>query len=708
MKGSCSTSKAGYRCARITAEITFSHLDGADEGIIEFVLLQNAERVKESLSLGDLDVYYSGDEPLDSRLVLTLSGVPNKRMGLNEIDIFQKTTKRFLKTNAESGDVQILAVQVELQNLVQVVNDSRRLQGETASIDITTVVTGKHRPPSPGLNFDVLIEDSVNSADSTFKEELIQSTTESGIEYFSSVEEIKAVAVGTLAPQQSPSDLTYGNFDVSEKGLGLVASIGIIIGAAIFTFALVFGAFLYRRRRQKQKRFKLHIEADLDDEEDPLFIDIFKSNLMKSEDNVSSKNTFIQKFDEGNVTTRSGTSTSLSDEILGRHNSARDILIDMNVGVGNNKQSSASSNGQSGRGKNLVRHNSGTSRSFSDEILVRRDSARDIIVDVNVGNNNQSTTASNGQSGLRKKLVRYNSAGEMVVDMNDESYIQSTPASNGQSDFGRKDEERLSQHVAPTSQYDSLRNGGNKSLGRRNTLSCASRPENDEVKNKNNFSRSNSLSTASRPEYDRFNDKKTLGRRNSLITASRPEYDEVKDKNNFSRSNNLASASRPEYDKFKDSKVFDRRRSLSSARRPEYTDNKNFGRRNSSASASRPGYNKFKENKASDRRRSLSSARRPEYKDNKTFGRRNSLSSAGRPEYDRFKDVNGRYPPPRKNPTERTFVNIDLNDGLQGVDHQKTSKQNDDDYSSMMSSSTTSTLSTKGKMPSDPSRRSYS
>jgi len=456
-KGPCSTSKAGYQCARITVNITFGHLHGADEGIIEFVLLQNAERVKDSLSLGDLDVYYSGDEPLETRLILTLFGVPNMRMGLKEIEFFQKTTKRYLKTNLESGDVEILAVEVEFQNLVGV-GAIRRLDVETSSIDITTVVTGKHRPPSPGLDFDVLIESSVNSADSAFKEELIQSTTENGIDYFSSVEEIKAVAAGTLAPLQSP--LVYGDFDVSEKGLGLVANIGIVVGAAICTFVLVFGGFLYRKRRQEKKRFKLHMEVDSDDEEDPLFTYIFKSNhVTKAENKVPPNHAFNKKDEDGNGFTPSSNYT--------------------------------------------------TNTSLSDESPVYRNSGRDLLAYMNSKKHTQSTKRSNSRSGL-----------------------------------GRKYEEMAPQSSAPSSQYETIKNGdnmGNTSLGRRST----------------------------------------------------------------------------------------------------------------------------------------------------------SSSGRSQPEYDRFKDAKGRYPPSRENTRGSPFVNIDINDGLQGLDHQNESTQNEifnDGDSSMMSSSTSSTL----------------
>ena len=285
-------------------------------------------------------------------------------MGAEEIELFEHTTKLYLKEHAESGKVEVLAVEVQLQNLAAAGGSLRKLVGDTSTIDITTIVTGKHRPPSPGLNFDDLIEDSVNSEDSTFKEELIQSTTESGIEYFSSVEEIRALSVRTMSPTESPGGgaLAYGEFDLGEKGLGLVANIGIIIGAALFTFAVVFGTFLYRKRRQEQKRFKLNMEVDSDDEDDPLFIDIFKSNRSVEEDSkVPPKSAFSKKAEEED-------SSEVSDIIRRSMNTASTNVSDETpLAKGGNRRSfrkKGDQTRQSSSQYNDLRHSQLSSRSI--------------------------------------------------------------------------------------------------------------------------------------------------------------------------------------------------------------------------------------------------------------------------------------------------------------------------------------------------------
>lgn len=280
----------------MTTNVTLSHEDGIKEGLVEFGLLQNVEKVMENMNFGSLDVYYSGDEPLDTLVIITISGVPRKRMEEKEIKFFERSTLKYLKNNVQMDDAKILFVEVKKQSIVDSFEDNstlaekgmtrdsgRLLEDHTGFIDITTAITGKHRPPSPGLNFDDLVEDSINSNDSTFKEELVEDIAESGIEYFSNVKEIRAMSAFTSAPTASPiKDLGYAKIHVNEKGLGVIATLVIIISAATFTFVLVFGALIFRRRRQEKKKFKL-TDFDVEDEDDdePLFFDTFKNKKSK-------------------------------------------------------------------------------------------------------------------------------------------------------------------------------------------------------------------------------------------------------------------------------------------------------------------------------------------------------------------------------------------------------------------------------------------
>ncbi len=274
-----------------------THDKDIDPGVVTFGLLKNSEKVTKGLNGGNLEVYYAGDEPLDTTVVVTLNGVPKKRMGLAELQYFQEKTKDFLTEKVDSGTVEILGVEVERQTLDIDVElfaseskfNQRRLQDETASIDLTTVVTGKHRPPSPGLDFNILIEDSINAEDSDFKEELMDSAVgEAGASYFETIDDIRALVVTaapTLAP--GPDVLVYKGTisadNIEQNGMSIMAIIGVVIGAAIFAFLVVFGAFVWHRRQKEKSQFEMESvdnEYD-DDEESPLFHDILKRKKKK-------------------------------------------------------------------------------------------------------------------------------------------------------------------------------------------------------------------------------------------------------------------------------------------------------------------------------------------------------------------------------------------------------------------------------------------
>jgi hypothetical protein len=352
--------------------------------MIEFGLLQNIEKVTTNMNLGDLDVYYSGNEPLGTEVMLTISGVPKKIMDMAEVEFLERSTKKYLKNNAESNDVEILSVEVKRQVLAtdfekEVNNEDRFLKEETTTIGITTVITGKHRPPSPGLDFDELVEDSINADDGAFKEELTKDITESGAEYFSSIEDVRASAAYTQAPTESPGkDLGYAKVNLNEKGLGVIATLLIIIGAAVFTFAIVFGTFILRKRRQEKKKFKLSkMDMDEDDEDDPLFFDIFKSrkNLQKDQSQKSPpKHAFIRKEiddndeEDGNPS-RYTTISSLenSNSFAARHRvSTQQVVVDINGDNYNAVDMPDPSSGQKNNSKRQKRTSS--SKSVSSRV----------------------------------------------------------------------------------------------------------------------------------------------------------------------------------------------------------------------------------------------------------------------------------------------------------------------------------------------------
>lgn len=248
--------------------------EGMDEGHVSYKVLQHVNTVVNNLNSGALHVEYTGEETLVTSMVITLDGVPNKEMSNDEVGLFQGVTRGFLKQK-EEGTVKVLSVQVQeqrLQNRRSLSESSGnfviRAGQESGQIEIKTKVSGKHLPPSPGLNFDQLVEDSINAEDSTFRDELKKGSEEAGFEYFEEVRKVYAKPV-PIFPTQAP--LEYE--PPKSNGISGPISIAIIVIAALLTFGLVFGAFVYRKRQQDKKRYRKSIFDD--DEDDPLFFDVF-------------------------------------------------------------------------------------------------------------------------------------------------------------------------------------------------------------------------------------------------------------------------------------------------------------------------------------------------------------------------------------------------------------------------------------------------
>jgi len=280
--------KTNIGCQPIDTEVTLTYYGSLDVGDVKYTLLSHAGVVVDNLNTNSpLDVQYNGEVPLDTSLVISLSGVPSKDMSDEELTYFQETTRDFLKQK-EVGTLKILSIEVSGQTLhlgrrslqaeTQFARSGiRRIQESSSSIDIATKVNAKHRPPSPGLDFDELVEDSINSADGSYREELLKGgmgESDSGASYFSNVNEVRAMPVPDVPPPAAPT-LQYQPKE-AKGGITVPISIAIIVGAALLTFALVFGAFVYRKRKQDRKRYNSKsIFDDEDDEDDPLFFDSF-------------------------------------------------------------------------------------------------------------------------------------------------------------------------------------------------------------------------------------------------------------------------------------------------------------------------------------------------------------------------------------------------------------------------------------------------
>ncbi len=326
-------------CDTIVTDMVFSYKDeGLDEGDLSHKILQHVNTVVNNLNSGALQVKYSGEEPLDTNMLITLAGVPNQVMSSDEVGYFQGITRGFLKQK-EQGSIKVLSVQVQGQNLKnnrhlmespKDINEKSyliRVGQESGVIDIKTKVAGKHQPPSPGIDFDQLVEDSINAEDGSYREELskgMQDNSGPGSSYFETVREVYAKPI-SLFPTKSPT-LTY----VEPKGTGMSSaiSIAIIAFAALLTFGLVFGAFVYRKRLRDKSRFRKSIFDE--DEDDPLFFDVWDAK--RSNNNTTIIPPFGRaksKHERSVVTTETGAMTEDTRAVMSRQMSSfRGMTID--------------------------------------------------------------------------------------------------------------------------------------------------------------------------------------------------------------------------------------------------------------------------------------------------------------------------------------------------------------------------------------------
>ena len=327
LKVVCDKIVKDHSCDIIQSEVTLRYEGEMDDGQITYRLLDHIDTIVEDLNDGPLIVEYNGDKSIDTNMLITLAGVPGIAMSGNEVNYFQGVTKGFLKRK-EVGTLKILSVEVQDQQFQDTTSESqlngsgRSLQ-ESATIEIQTKVAGKYRPPAPGLNFDELVEDSINAEDGGFKEELKSGggfgEAEGFTSYFENVREVYAKPI-SLVPTKAPTVKVQP--PPTKGGISSAVSIAIVIGAALLTFSIVFGAFVLRKRRRDKQRFDKSI-FDEDEEEDPLFFDSFENKKKKNAAIIPFARTKGKPSNKSIVTSRTEAVTEDSRNDLMRMDSRR-------------------------------------------------------------------------------------------------------------------------------------------------------------------------------------------------------------------------------------------------------------------------------------------------------------------------------------------------------------------------------------------------
>ena len=246
----CNPVDALHICTNVETSVIMKHLKTHDSGMLTYHLLEKSQEITENIGLGSFITEYSGDKSLDTTQVITLNGVPPAEMGESETQYFQKVSKRYLSsTLAQNNDVDILSLEISDQKIITTsgtMNGSNRRLVASSSLEITTVVTGKHRPP-PEIDFSALVSEAVNEDSTELVKELrkpeviIEKEEEVEISYFKNVESVTSRTFVTTSPSLSPTTetVTYPQAKGSSTGTTMKAvmiSFGIVGGVLSVLF----------------------------------------------------------------------------------------------------------------------------------------------------------------------------------------------------------------------------------------------------------------------------------------------------------------------------------------------------------------------------------------------------------------------------------------------------------------------------------------
>ena len=277
----CHSREFSNVCTLVNTEVTLTHTPNLEDQAIKYELLKRKDDVVASIEdsgFGQLVVHYVGDVSLDTSVVISLEGVPEREMGMGQTYFFEKFARSFLnqqmEQDSESGrGVKVLTIRVKQQEihtgdayrpprLLSIWRGlwQRRLPVSSgATVDITATITGEHRPP-PHIEFDSLVEDSFDRDGHKFTDDLKTEATraldEDDALFFKEVQDVKARVVLSIAPTTAPTTINNTTVVVVDM---LSLPHPIIVGSALGV-ALVFGGLialcLFLRKRRKPTPIK--------------------------------------------------------------------------------------------------------------------------------------------------------------------------------------------------------------------------------------------------------------------------------------------------------------------------------------------------------------------------------------------------------------------------------------------------------------------
>lgn len=262
--------EAPLTCTPVSIQVEVVHYESASEDEILYDLLSQSAQLQKEMKVEGYDVEYVGTRSVETDSEITLSGVPEREMGITEQDYFEQVAKDFLNDQVESENdsLQILSVTVNGQEITadssattetaSVPGVRRRLQQSANKINVS--VKGSFKPP-PSIDFGEIVEKSINKDRDLLKKELTSKPPPTSVDgdlsdvsefsdYFAKAEVVGARQLKKPDPEPSRVFVPMSNdTDTGNSGLtNILNYASYAIGGLIVVLT---SAFFLRPRRLK-------------------------------------------------------------------------------------------------------------------------------------------------------------------------------------------------------------------------------------------------------------------------------------------------------------------------------------------------------------------------------------------------------------------------------------------------------------------------
>uniref|UniRef100_A0A7S2NR12 Leucine-rich repeat-containing N-terminal plant-type domain-containing protein n=1 Tax=Leptocylindrus danicus TaxID=163516 RepID=A0A7S2NR12_9STRA len=253
--GDCNPSDPSYNCYMVETEIDVKHnpVLYPEDAVSLVVVAESSEFIADYGT-------YAGSVPvqLDSQVELQVTGVTDRDMSPDEIQVFEDAVLNFLQDSLISGSTSSPPIFVQNSTLVQQTisslpsssgggsdggDDNNGSDGGSSGSSSSSVLTavvnvnGEYLPP-PEIEFEDVVVEAFNDEGEEFTETL----QESNDPYFSEVSAVSAKSIST-------DDDSSGGDEDAFGPLGMAGGVSIIIIALVGAFMGAF--FVYWKKRGK-------------------------------------------------------------------------------------------------------------------------------------------------------------------------------------------------------------------------------------------------------------------------------------------------------------------------------------------------------------------------------------------------------------------------------------------------------------------------